>query len=85
VVIEYEVFTNTAAEVRRTGRRERRLYYLRAGDRRVGPYINELDARLAMARTAAVLERRRLAAKARELVGEDQLRESRRPAAKAAA
>ena len=73
MVIEYEVFTNTAAEARRTGRRERRLYYLRAGDRRVGPYINRLDARLAMARTEAVLERRRLAAKAIELAGQDKV------------
>lgn len=64
MVIEYEVTKVPVAEARRTGRWERKSYYIRNGKRRVGPYQNLLDARLAIRRVEEAMRRKRVLAAA---------------------
>lgn len=62
MVIQYEDVKVPVAEARKTGRPTRREYYLCHGNRRVGPYRNLLDARLALRRVEETMERRRTTA-----------------------
>ena len=60
MVIQYEDVKVPVTEARRTGRPYRREYYLCHGNRRVGPYRNLLDARLALRRTEEAVRQRRV-------------------------
>lgn len=62
--IQYETVQVPVAEARRTGRWERKVYYLCSGRRRVGPYLNLLDAQLAYRRAEESMRRMRLRAAA---------------------
>ena len=62
MVIEYEVCQVPVSEARKTGRWERKVYFLREGKRRVGPFSNLREAQAARARVEAYLHSRKVAA-----------------------
>ena len=62
MVIQYEDVKLPVSEARKIGRPTRRQYFLCHGNRRVGPYRNLLDARLALRRVEEAMRRRRVAA-----------------------
>lgn len=64
MVIESEVQKVPVREARKTGRWERKVYFVRNGKRRVGPYANLLDAKLAIRRVEEAMRRRRVLAAA---------------------
>lgn len=64
MVIECEVEKVPVAEARKTGRWERKTYFIRNGKRRVGPYRNLLDAKLAVRRAEEAVRRKRVLAAA---------------------
>ena len=64
MVIECEVEKVPVAEARKTGRWERKTYFIRNGNHRVGPYRNLLDAKLAIRRVEEAMRRRRVRAAA---------------------
>ena len=55
--IRYEVVPVPVSEARKTGKWERRVYYVCEGRKRVGPYANIRDAQLAMSRAEEAVRR----------------------------
>lgn len=62
--IQYETVPVPVAEARKTGRWERKVYFLCSGRRRVGPFRNLLEARAAYTRVEKVAREKRLRAAA---------------------